>query len=372
MKVTGIIVEYNPFHNGHIHHINETKKITNCDILIAVMSGHFVQRGEVAMIDKWQRVQSALDHGVDIVIELPTIYTLQQASLFAQGSVLSLDLMKVDSICFGSESNNLDELKEIAELSINVNHLKENLRSGMGFPKAYGLLSGSFYANDILGIAYLKALQNTHIKPYCIQRTNHYHDTNLDDYIASATAIRKGILSNEDVSKYTPMSNHLMQSFVNENRLYYPMIRHLLTTLSKQYLSTLFLMDEGIESHLKKMAIRHSTYDDFINNAVTRRYTKSKIQRTLMHLLMQNTKSEVNALSKLNHVRLLGFNTKGREYLKTLKKDESLTIVSSFSQLPKDYKSIEEKAFHTYTALMDIKKQNTLSKRELKEPIINK
>ena len=152
------------------------------------MSGNYVQRGEPAIIDKFTRASFAINNGVDLVLELPYIFSTQSASKFAYGAVSILKLAKVDSICFGSESNNLDELIEIAKSPINTDNLKESLNKGNSFVRSYGLLSRTMAPNDILGVSYLKEMLKTNIKPISIQRTNHYHDLEIKD-VSSASAI---------------------------------------------------------------------------------------------------------------------------------------------------------------------------------------
>lgn len=367
MKISGIVVEYNPLHYGHIYHIQKTREITNCDILIAVMSGNFVQRGEPALIDKWQRTKAALDNGVDIVIELPFIYCNQSAKQFAQAAITLLNIAKVDSIVFGSESNNLDELSKIASMSINVDNLKEVLRSGIGFPKAYGLMAGEYYPNDILAIAYLKALINTSIQPYSIQRTTHYHDTKLDQKIVSAKAIRTAILNDKDIKEYTPMD--IDTNDIHYLAQYYPYIRSLLLTLSKDYLKTIFLFNEGIENHLIKQADLTDDFETFINNTVTRRYSRARIQRTLIALLTQITKHEVNQLPALDTLRILGFNQLGQKYLRSLK-DNEIKIATRFNQIPKPYRKIEYKTTLVYNMFNNYNKDKI--KKEISSLIIKK
>ena len=216
MKIAGIITEYNPLHNGHLYHIQKTRELTNCDLLICVMSGHFVQRGEPTIINKWIRTETALNSGIDLVLELPYPFVVQSAKHFADAAIRILELVGCSDVVFGSESNDIDTLKLMAELSINVDGLKENLNMGMGYPKAYGLVQGSFHPNDILGIAYLKALSETNMKGHCIQRTNHYHDEELNHSIVSATAIRKAIIEHKDIHAYTTMANELsMHTSIN-------------------------------------------------------------------------------------------------------------------------------------------------------------
>ena len=367
MIATGIVVEYNPLHNGHIYHIQRSREITNCDVLVAVMSGNFVQRGEPALIDKWDRTNAALDHGVDLVLELPFIYCNQSAKQFAQAAIKILDLAQVKHIVFGSESNNMDELQEIAEMSINPDNLKEALRSGMGFPKAYGLMAGEYYPNDILGIAYLKALKDTNIIAHTIQRTVHYHDTNLTNKIASAKAIREGISLGNDISPFTPMIIDPDQT--HHLSLYYPYIKTLLLTLDKTYLKSLFLFNEGIENHLIKQASLTNDYEQFINNAVTRRYSRARIQRTLIALICHIKKQDVLDLPALDTIRVLGFNDQGQKYLKLLKKQE-VNIATRFNQIPKPYRKMEHKATIVYHSLTHHNEEAI--QKEVTGPIIKK
>lgn len=367
MNACGIIVEYNPFHNGHIYHIQKAKEISQCDLIVAVMSGNFVQRGERAVIDKWQRAEAALNHGVDLVIELPFIYSTQSAMPFAKGAVTLLDLAKVKTLVFGSESNNLEELKMIASLSINPDHLKESMKTGISFPKAYGLWASEYQPNDILGIAYCRALENTEITTVSIQRTTAYHQTEIEGDIASATAIRKAISENQDIRNVCPMDLSTIE--IKTLKDYWPFIRTLLLTRSSAELSSLFLFDEGIENHFKKQADCYNNFDDFMQNTITKRYTRSRIQRTLLQLLMNNTKKEVHDLPPLDFIRPLAFNDKGREYLKELK-GKGVKVSSRFNKIPLPYRRMEYKAAVLYSCLCA--NPNEQTKKEIQGPIYRK
>lgn len=364
MKACGIIVEYNPFHNGHIYHIDQARKLSGCDVLVAVMSGNFVQRGQRAVVDKWQRAAAAIDHGVDLVLELPFIYATQSAMHFAQGAVTLLDLAKVQTIVFGSESNNLEELKMIASMPINPDHLKESLKTGISFPKAYGLWANEYQPNDILAIAYCRAMQNTAITPISLQRTTAYHQTEIEGEIASATAIRKALANKQDISHVTPMDLSTADNLTLKD--YWPLIRTLLLTQSSKALASLFLFDEGIENHLKKQADRFSDYDDFMENTITKRYTRSRIQRTLLQLLMQNTKKDVKNLPPLDFIRPLAFNETGRQYLKELK-NQNVKIAARFNKVPLPYRRMEYKAAVVYGCLS--KDPDAQTKKEIQSPI---
>ena len=361
MKATGIIVEYNPFHNGHAYHINKARELTECDILIACCSGDFNQRGDLSIINKYQKTIAALDHGVDLVVELPFICTVQNAYVFGRKAVDILKQLKIENLVFGSETNNLDELRKYAEMEIDVTRLKELMHDGSSYPEAYGLLSGSLYPNDILAVCYLKALKNTKIKPISIKRTNDYHSEDMA-VIASASAIRKAVREKKDFS----LSSDIKISEPVFNDDLYPYLRTLLFTASKQDLRQIFLVDEGIESLLKKNALANDNYEDFLNSCISRRYTRSRIQRILIMIACQIKKEEIRNLPANDYVRVLGFNAKGREYLRQLKEENS--FITLFKNLPEPYKDIEWRSSLLYASLL--KDPDAYIKRVLQGPVI--
>lgn len=365
MKICGIVVEYNPFHNGHIHHIQETKKKTNCDLLIAVMSGFFNQRGQISIIDKQQKIQAALDHGVDLVIELPIHAVLSNADIFAYHAIECLNLCKVDEIVFGSESNNLEELKEIASFEINVNHLKENLKSGHSFAKSYGLLCGTFESNDILAIAYLKAIQkiNPSIKARSIQRSNSYHSVVMQE-IASATAIRHAVYNHVDYTLATPIK--IINPQFNEK--YFSYLQTLFATHPSSSFQNLYLIQEGIEKHLANCIKEADNYEDFLTKAINRRYTKARIERSLMTILLQLSKKDVQKMKEINFIRVLGFNEKGQSYLKKLKKERQ--IATNFNQIPTIFRELFYKGARLYCHQLNKDQKEKILKQEISGPII--
>ena len=361
MKRTGIIVEYNPFHNGHKYHIEKTKEISHPDVLIACMSGNFNQRGDISIIDKYEKTKAALNHGVDLVIELPFLCTCQNAYVFGRSAVRLLNRLGIDELVFGSETGNLEELQKYADLEIDVTRLKELMHDGNSYPKSYGLLAGSLYPNDLLAVAYLKALKGTSIRPLCIQRSNDYHSEKLQ-VIASATAIRKALLNGKDVSMATDIE--FKEPLFNKDL--YPYIRKLLFTMDKEELSQIFLMSEGIENLLKQNALHHDDYEGFVNASISRRYTRSRIQRILLQLCLHITKKEAEGLEDPDYIRVLGFNDKGRKLLKDLKED--LEIVTLFKNTPEPYKQIELKSDLLYASLL--KDPSAYIKRQLQGPVI--
>ena len=363
MKISGIIVEYNPFHNGHKYHIEKTKELTNPDLLIAVCTGNYNQRGDVSIINKFDKAKAALENGVDLIVELPYIYTVQNGYVFGENAVKILDKLNCDTLVFGSETNNLDELKKYSELEVDVTRLKQLLHDGNSYPKSYGLLSGSLYPNDMLAVTYLKALQNTKIKPLSIQRTNDYHDNQLD-IISSASAVRKAVKEGKDISKTTPIS--IKEPVFNDGL--YSYIRNILFTRDSKELSQIFLVNEGIENLLKENAVKYDNYEDFINSCVSRRYTRSRIQRVLLHIACDIKKEDVSDLKECDYIRVLGFNSKGQKYLKEIK--DSVNIITSFKNIPEPFKTIEWKASLIYSSLLN--KPSEYIKRELQEPVIIK
>ena len=350
-KVCGIVAEYNPFHKGHEYHIQKTKECIDYDVLIAVMSGNFVQRGEPAIIHKWKRAESAVRGGVDIVVELPYVYSTQSASWFAHGAIHILKHMGITHLSFGSECGNLENLKEIADTAVNPDHLHVALDQGMSYPKSYRLLTTDMYPNDILGVCYLKEIKDTNIEPVLIERTNSYTDESLQD-ISSATAIRKALKEKKDITPYTSMAKELSSYPYITLENYYPYLRTFLLTSPKEYLQNMFLVSEGIENHILKCAKDNSTYEGFINDATNWRYTSSRIRRTGLQILLQLSKEEVSKLPVLDSPRILAFNDVGRNYLHTLKKQE-VSYASRFAKLAYPYRTLEYRSTLLYTSVLD-------------------
>lgn len=369
MKITGIVTEYNPFHNGHQYHIEQTRQLTQPDVLVAVMSGHFVQRGEPAIIDKWTRTEAALRHGVDLVIELPIAFATQSAQTFAYKSVEILALAQASDIVFGSESNDLETIKEIADLNISIDSLKESMRSGLSYPKAIGLLSGEYDPNDILGIGYCRAAKHFQITPHTIQRTNSYHSIDTDSSIASATAIRKALKEHKEIAHMTPMQDLEHQRVYPDWQLYYPFLRHILLTLPKTILQEVFLVSEGIESHMIRQAMIHDDAHGFIDACINRRYSKARIQRTMVHLLLHHTKQQVKELPSIDTLRVLGFNSQGLKALQMYKEKE-IKVASRFNQIPLPYRRMEHKATQIYASVFDKKEKDRILSRESQGPVI--
>lgn len=342
-KIAGIVVEYNPFHNGHIHHINETRRITNCDVLIAIMSPNFVQRGEPAFINKWERTRTALEHGVDLVIELPTYYAVQSADHFATAAITLLKLADIDTLVYGAESLNIET--------------KQFNQTMMDEGKSYPAANNSDSPNNILAEAYEKQVEGKEIKTIRIQRTNQYHDTDINQPISSASAIRKAHKEQINLSHTTPMTFDKIQTHTLED--YLPFIQYELTSKTNQELSSINLMSEGIENLLIK-----NRHINIIESSINKRYTRSRIQRTLMNVYLHLQKDEAASLTQF---RVLGMNTTGRKHLSTLDTD---LYTSQF----KNYinKDMELKASELYALPYSEEYQKATHQNEIQNVIIIK
>lgn len=367
MKVCGIIAEYNPLHNGHLYQIKEAKCQSGADIMIAIMSGNFVQRGEPAVLDKFTRAKAAVENGIDAVIELPYIYATESASYFAKGGVELLKLAGADYISFGSECGNLDNLMEIADTPVNPDHLHMSLSKGLSFPKAYSLLTSEMEPNDILAVSYLKAMKGTSIKPVIIQRTSGYLDTALSNN-ASALAIRTALREQRDISGATVMSDTLQKADIPWIEKYYTYLRTFLLTSNKERLSELFLFSEGIENHLVRCAADADSWASFLNKAVTHRYTAGRIRRCVLQALNQVTKYEVSRLPKLDTLRILAFNENGRQWLHTMRKKD-VRIASRFADVPYPWRVMEYRTTLLYTSVMNEAERKALLDKEIGGPV---
>ena len=340
-NVVGLIVEYNPFHNGHLHHIQEIDRLFDDNIKIVVMSGDFVQRGEPSFINKFEKAKIALSQGIDIVIELPTFYSTQSAEIFAKGSVNVLDKLSCSHIVFGSESNNLDKLKRIATISMTKEFelsLREFLAEGFSYPTAFSkaLFDEKLGSNDILAMEYLKAIKviNPKIEACSIKREKTgYYDDEKDNF-SSATYIRKILLGNEKKEDKLNKIKNLVPEFsykiLEENfgvfsclRDFYDLIKY---NIIKNHLELKDIQDLeiGLENRLYKYSLENLKFEDFFNEVLTKRITISRLQRILLHSLFGLTENVTERVkNKVPFVKILGFSARGQKYLNYLKKSEN-------------------------------------------------
>lgn len=373
MKACGLVVEYNPLHNGHLYHIEKSRELSNCDVLIGVMSPNFVQRGEPAIVSKKKRVEAALKAGVNIVVELPTLYTVENANIFAKYALQILNELKVDSICFGSESGATEEfLNKYSKSSLLTPHLdflvSDLMDQGFAYPKAMAMALKQMdeirleTPNDILGLAYYNEIKKNAypISIHTIKRENNYNDDGLNYENVSAKAIREALKKAINISEYTPMQEELSGELFYLDE-YFDLLKYKLLTMSEEELSNIHLMEEGIENLFKKKIVDAHTMNEFINLCVSKRYTFARIKRTIIHILL-NTKKEFakEYLSQnIKYIRLLGVDKKGSEYLKEKRKEIETPVLSKFRGNSFALLQYEKQATYAYSC---VKKEEIRSK----------
>ena len=355
MDIIGIIAEYNPFHNGHIYHINKIKEMYPDSIIILILNGYFLERGEISIESVQSKTKLALDYNVDIIIELPFIFGSNSADTFSEASIELLNEMKVNKIIFGSECNDVNKLINLAKEQLNANYndfVKEYLELGINYPTALNnaLKHGIKTPNDILGLTYIKSIlkNNYNIEPITIKRTNDYHDTISNDSIISASNIRTKIKNNENITSYLPTNK-----FINtiDYNLLFNILKHKIIT--EDNLEKYLTVDEGIENRLKKVIKECNNINDLISKTKTKRYTYNRINRMLIHILIGLTKEDKEKIKHNEYIRVLGFNNRGKEYIKKIKKDTNIPIVTSLKNINSIIKNYEIKAYNIYNMLVN-------------------
>ncbi len=376
MKSIGIICEYNPFHNGHIYHINKIKELFPESTIVLVMSGNYTQRGDVSVIDKWNKTEIALNY-VDLVVELPFVFSTSSADKFAHGAITLLRNLNVDTIVFGAENLTPLELDEIAKAQTTKEFnqkVKNYLDEGINYPTSlakatYDLTKIKIESpNDLLGLSYVKELQGTNIKPITIKRTNDFHSKDLNSNVVSASSIREALKNNQDVKKYVPIETfNKLKGTIHFNEQYFETLKYkIISELNN--LSIYLNVDEGIENRIKKYIFEVNSLEELIMKVKTKRYTYNKLNRMFTHILCGLTKEENSKMVDPEYVRVLGFNKKGQKYLKDIKKITTLPIITSYSN---KYKMLELEMKVSYIYYINEKDKVNLTLMEYKhKPII--
>lgn len=326
MNICGIIAEYNPFHKGHIYHLEQARKVSNCDCLVVITSGLFSQRGLPSYLSSMDKTRLALEHGANLVIELPVCFASQSADYFAKYAIQSLSVLGVRSLVFGSETNDIEKLSSIvlkekdATKSLNEN---QNI---------------SLQPNDILGYQYIQYCKEYNITPISIQRNEHFK---------SATQTRKDALSShQDFQEFF----HLEQNWDS----YYPYLRNYLVLTDAKTLSSFHLVNEGIENRLKEGARLCDSWNEYLEYCVTKTYSKARIQRTSLMILLQIKKEEIP--TSFFGCKVLGFDSIGQQVLKENKEKE---IYTKFADLPSFLKELELKTTYLYNSVQKEKIENS-------------
>ena len=375
MHVIGVIAEYNPFHKGHLYQINKIKEKYPNSLLVVVTSSSFTQRGDISLLNKWDKTKIALDNNVDLVVELPFVYSTQSSDLFAEGAISILNNLKIDTLVFGTERDNISDLELLADIQINnieyQDKVKEYLSQGLNYAtstnKALEDLTNIKVdtPNDLLALSYIKQIKkhNYPIKYINIKRTTSYHGSEILDNITSASNIRRLYLSDNTIDNLIPFDKKYLYK-INMNK-YYDILKYKIlaedTSISKYQ-----TVDEGIESRIIKSIYTSNNYEELIQNIKTKRYTYNKISRMLLHILVGFTKKDASNIS-IDYIRVLGFTRRGQEYLNKIKKELSIPLVIGYKKNISKVLDIELKATKIYALVADM----SLIKREYQtKPII--
>ena len=356
MLKIGIVAEYNPFHNGHLYQIEEIKRRMEKDTLIvAVVSGDFVQRGDFSYFDKWQKTEVALNHGVDMVVELPLYYSVQNAEIFSKMSTKILDYLEMDFQVFGAEEKDVEVLDRIIELQEREDYKKnlmELMKKGNSYSTSQKLALSEYgygdavKSNNILALEYMRTMKREKlgIKPYIIKREiSDYNEIEIEEErksIASATFIRGEMLKNngnpENIRKFIPektyellQKNYGLEKKENEvlkwknlRESMFKFLKYKLLMQTKKEIIKIYDMNDEIYARIYRGVSKSNTYEVFLKEVKSRNFSIKRIERIVLNILLNITKEAVDF--ELDYIRVLGFNQRGQEYLRQLKKKKKV------------------------------------------------
>lgn len=379
MHKIGIICEYNPLHNGHLYQIKKIKETYKDSLIIVCLSSCFMQRGEASILNKWDKTRLAIESGVDLVLELPFAFATQYQDIFAKGALTILNHLKIDTLVFGSECNDIELLKNLASIQLKddgYNHLvKRYLDLGLNYPtslsKALFDISGVKLdkPNDLLALAYIKEIikNNYDIEPFSIRRTSDYHNSNLDSDIVSASTIRKLLKDGVNVNNYLPYNIYDYLSEIDEDK-YFALLKYQIIN-NVDCLDKFQTVDEGIENRIIKYINMVNSKEKLILKVKSKRYTYNKINRMFTHILTNFTKEDAKNL-EIEYLRVLGFNTRGKNYLNKIKKDIDIPIINKY--IPNMYKclDIEFRVSLIYSLILKDKGDDFLKREYRNKPVI--
>lgn len=361
MNVVGIIAEYNPMHNGHIYHIKKAKELSKADYAIVIMSGSFTEQGNISVIDKFEKAKIAIENGADLVIELPTIYSVSSAENFAFGAVNILNSLGiVTHLAFGAESENICELEKIANIYLEhkneiISKTKIFAKQGINSGEAYSKVLSEFLENcsidftlpnNILAIEYLKALitLKSQIRPVLVKRLSSSHNSkeisNSSEY-ASSTSIRNvlcdlSLTDSEKIEKIqnsvpTNTLNCIIQNKINTNSTLWENLKYEIIKLHTNGLKEIFGINEGLENKIYKQALICNSYDDFIFSIKSKRYTLSKIKRICIYILLNISKKDYLSMNNVNYARILKINKDSMSLLSYISNNATNTVITKIT-----------------------------------------
>ncbi|MGD9567444.1 MAG: nucleotidyltransferase [Sedimentibacter sp.] len=375
MNITGIVAEYNPFHMGHEYQLKKARELSRCDSIAVVMSGNYVQRGEPAIIDKFKRAEAAIYGGADLVVELPLPFSCQNAEMFANAAVKELKKLSVNSLSFGCETDDINLLKEVAELQLCIKfqeEIKQEIKMGISYPNALAnvisksLGEEAFNAasspNNVLAIEYIKSTmkQNVNWNLFPVKRMGKDHnDLFSDGYYDSATAIRKKIINSSIKNISVPEKSKLMinqfyqeqQSFNSFNN-YLDILHYKIIQLGPEGLKQIYEVAEGLNNKIYSNVFKHESIDDFIMALKSKRYTYSKLRRMLLNILLGITYNDIKHFmltDECDYIKILAFNDIGRNIIRQAKNNK-IAVVNRFSDYKRYSMNAEELPLFKLTA----------------------
>ncbi len=376
MQKIGIVVEYNPFHNGHLYQINEIKKIFGEDtLLIVITSGDFVQRGEISYLNKWEKTEIALNYGIDLVIELPVYYSIQNAEIFSGMATRILDYVGADIQIFGAESEDVRELYKVVDLQKKTEYrekIMHKMKEGHNYSTSQRLVLEEYgykdivRSNNILGIEYIRIIEkeNLKIKPYIIKREiSDYREEEIEknrEKIVSASFLRKLLNSviekNENKEKilrkiemFVPQKTLEIineKKFINNNKniiktdikeKLYEIVKYKILTDSKKKIMEIYDMTEEIYARIYNGLVNSKNHEQFLEKVKSRNFSTKRIERLILNILLNIKKRNMDF--DIDYVRVLGFNDRGRRYLKYLKSDNRDNIYVNWKDIEKQIKN---------------------------------
>lgn len=358
MKVCGIVTEYNPFHNGHLYHIEKAREKTRADVLVVAMSGNFLQRGEPSIVDKWDRASLALNHGADIVVEIPAAFSVQPADIFAKGSIELLMQLGMDVLCFGSESGTGSDYIQAATLYLektdDINTLfQREQKQEYTYAKNMGNILSEYFPeikldltqpNNMLGFAYARMIVGSR-RPVGIEtikrKNSHYHDADVvrNEEIASATAIRNMLFSDNNWQNYDQLPfPEDTEEILRKSKLvqwddYFSYLKYRILTMSLPELSRIYLMEKGQEYRVKETIKQSVDMQDFVSRLKTKQLSWTRLQRLCYYILLDQSKENMDKMTEeLEYIRVLGFNRTGQEHLNRIKHQITKPLITNINR----------------------------------------
>ncbi|MGX6961204.1 nucleotidyltransferase [Vagococcus xieshaowenii] len=393
MKSCGIIAEYNPFHNGHEYQIKQARQYSKAEAIIVVMSGNFLQRGEPAIIDKWQRAALALEYGADLVVELPFAYAVQAADYFAEGGIKLLHALGVEALSFGTDYEGLMDYHAFAQFQLEnesaINRaFKAIQNNGMSYPQQMTDVYRQLFPemcldfsspNHILGMSYAKE-NIKYTKPMTLIPITRYQSSHNDTSIneqsfASGTAIRKLTLDGElsGIKHVLPNNTYDIlrtETLVSWENLW-PLLKYQLTVLSTDQLARLYQVTQGIEYRLKEAVRQATSFAEFVSQVKTKRFTWTRIQRLCTYLLLNVNEEEITEARKQPYVRILGFNDVGQQLIKERKKSCEIPIITNINKKNESLLRLDIRAGQIYQMAKNDRKEQDYYQSPIRKQQIN-